>query len=109
MYDIEREEISGLTTRGTHAFITFGYCIMRFDLQVISNFLGAPDANIGDRSERSASRINGFEVMRKCGDGPKDRDTNFDFVARDKLLDTTTADTSANVQLGIGVNSAESR
>jgi hypothetical protein len=47
--------------------------------------------------------------MRKCGDGPKDRDTNFDFVARDKLLDTTTADTSANVQLGIGVNSAESR
>jgi hypothetical protein len=40
MYDIEREEISGLTTRGTHAFITFGYCIMRFDLQVISNFLG---------------------------------------------------------------------
>ena len=47
--------------------------------------------------------------MRECGDGPKDRDTNFDSVARDKLLDTTTADTSANVQLGIGVNSAESR
>lgn len=67
MYDIEWEEISGLTTPGTHAFITFGYCIMRFDLQVIANFLGAPDANIGDRSERSASRINGFDVMRNAG------------------------------------------